>query len=205
MKKTIFSALCVIMMALCTTTTATAQPDCKPNLSQEELQKKAEKRGQMAEAHAKHIASQLALDDATTKKFVATFTEYQKEMWAMKKDIRPEKPKELTEAEAEQDIKQQMERKRKMLDLREKYYKKYSQFLSQKQIQRVYEIEKKDMERLKAGNGKHGGMGKHGGNGKHGGYGKPCKDGKTCKDQKSCKDGKPCPGNGCTHPQHQNS
>lgn len=173
MKKTIFSALCVIMMALCNMT-ATAQPNGNPNGSQEDMQKRAERREQMAEAHAKHIASQLALDDATSKKFIATFTEYQKEMWAMKKSTRPEKHKELTEAEAEKNIKQQMERKRKMLDLREKYYKKYSQFLTQKQIQRVYEMEKKDMERLKAGKGRHGGRGGHGG---HGGGHRPGNNG----------------------------
>ena len=174
MKKTIFSALCVIMMALCNMT-ATAQPNGNPNGSQEDMQKRAERREQMAEAHAKHIASQLALDDATSKKFIATFTEYQKEMWAMKKSTRPEKHKELTEAEAEKNIKQQMERKRKMLDLREKYYKKYSQFLTQKQIQRVYEMEKKDMERLKAGKGRHGGHGNRGGHhpGKNGGRMQP--------------------------------
>ena len=31
----------------------------------------------------------------------------------------------------------------KILDIRQKYYKKYSEFLTQRQIQRVYEIEKK--------------------------------------------------------------
>ena len=35
-----------------------------------------------------------------------------------------------------------------ILDLREKYYKKYSQFLTQKQIERVYELESKVMRRM---------------------------------------------------------
>ncbi|MCI6724310.1 MAG: hypothetical protein MR463_07670 [Bacteroidales bacterium] len=41
-----------------------------------------------------------------------------------------------------------MERSRMILDLREKYYKKYSQFLTQKQIERVYELESKVMRRM---------------------------------------------------------
>ena len=36
----------------------------------------------------------------------------------------------------------------KILDIRQKYYKKYSQFLTQQQIQRVYEIEKNMMKRF---------------------------------------------------------
>lgn len=36
----------------------------------------------------------------------------------------------------------------KILDIRQKYYKKYSQFLTQQQIQRVYEIEKNMMRRF---------------------------------------------------------
>ena len=35
-------------------------------------------REQMAEAQAKHIARELALDDATSQKFVETFSAYQK-------------------------------------------------------------------------------------------------------------------------------
>ena len=44
--------------------------------------------------------------------------------------------------------KQRMERSQKILDLREKYYKKYSAFLTQKQIERVYELEHKAMKKL---------------------------------------------------------
>ena len=53
-----------------------------------------------------------------------------------------------TDAEAEQAIKQRMERSQKILDLREKYYKKYNAFLTQKQIERVYELEHKAMKKL---------------------------------------------------------
>ena len=52
----------------------------------------------------------------------------------------------------------------KILDIRQKYYKKYSQFLTQQQIQRVYEIEKNMMRRFaqhaKGGKGGKGQPGK---------------------------------------------
>lgn len=164
MKKTIFTALCAIMMALCTTTVM-AQPNGNPDKQQQ----KQINRERMAEAQAKYMSSQLALDDATSQKFIATFTEYQKEVWAMKKDLRIEKGKDMTEADAEKNIKNQMERKRRMLDLKEKYYKKYSQFLTQKQIQRVFDMEKEEMDRLSAGKKGHGHH--HHGGGHH--FGKP--------------------------------
>jgi hypothetical protein len=55
-----------------------------------------------------------------------------------------------------------MERSQKILDLREKYYKKYSAFLTQKQIERVYELERKAMQRLsKRGQRGQGTSGRH--------------------------------------------
>ena len=49
----------------------------------------------------------------------------------------------------------------KILNIRQKYYKKYSQFLTQQQIQRVYEIERQMMKRF-AQRGSRKGMGKDG-------------------------------------------
>lgn len=48
--------------------------------------------------------------------------------------------KALTEAEAEQVLKERLEHRQKMLDLQEKYYKEYSKFLTQKQLLRVQEL-----------------------------------------------------------------
>ena len=49
----------------------------------------------------------------------------------------------------------------KILNIRQKYYKKYSQFLTQQQIQRVYEIERQMKKRF-AQKGLRKGMGKNG-------------------------------------------
>lgn len=45
-------------------------------------------------------------------------------------------------------MKQRFDRSQKILDLRKKYYAIYSTFLTQKQISRVYEIERDMMRRL---------------------------------------------------------
>ena len=75
MKKMISFAICAIMMVVCST--ATLAQDNNPS------KKQRISREQMAEAQAKHIAHELALDDATTQKFVTTYSEYQKEIWAL--------------------------------------------------------------------------------------------------------------------------
>ena len=85
-------------------------------------------REQLAEKQAKHIAHELAFDETTTQKFVETYCAYQQEVWAL--------------------IKERFERSQQILDLREKYYEEYSKFLTQQQIQRVYELERQAMNRL---------------------------------------------------------
>ncbi len=115
-----------------------AQSNNQQRLSREEL----------AEKQARHIAHDLALDDATTQKYVATYCAYQKEVWALGPRIKRHSSANATEAEAEQANKARMEQSQKILDLREKYYKEYSKFLTQKQIERAYELEQQVMRRL---------------------------------------------------------
>ena len=54
----------------------------------------------------------------------------------------------MSDKESEQTLKNRFEHSQKILTIREKYYKKYSEFLTQKQIMRVYEIEKQMMKKL---------------------------------------------------------
>lgn len=124
--------LAVLVLFLCTM--ATAQ-DKQLRMSREQL----------AEKQAKHIAHELAFDETTTQKFVETYCAYQQEVWALGPK---HKAKAENEEEAEQAIKERFERSQQLLDLREKYYEEYSKFLTQKQIQRVYELERQAMNRL---------------------------------------------------------
>ena len=118
--------------------------------AQQPSKKQRMSREQMAEMQAKHIAHQLVLDDATTQKFIETFNAYQKEVWALRpqgKGMHKNRA-EMTDAEAEKAIKDQFDHSQKVLTLRQEYYQKYSKFLTAKQIQRVYELEKQSMNRL---------------------------------------------------------
>lgn len=141
LRKTILVALTLLMSVL----TLQAQVSGKQRISREQL----------AETQAQHIAKDLAFDDATTAKFVATYCEYQKELWAIGPRPKNAQNETLSEKQAEAQMQQQFSRSQRILDLREKYYKKYSTFLTQRQIQRVYEIErgmrKKLMQRRAAG------------------------------------------------------
>lgn len=138
MKKMLSFAICAIMMAVCSTAVqAQNNSSNQQRLSREEL----------AEKQARHIAHELALDDATTQKYVATYKAYQQEVWALGPRVRRQSDT-ATEAEAEQANRARMEQSQKILDLREKYYKEYSKFLTQRQIERAYELEQQVMRRL---------------------------------------------------------
>lgn len=104
-------------------------------------------REQLAEAQAKHIAEEMAMDDATSQRFMETFCQFQREIWAL--GPRPKQPhRQMTDEETEQALKARFAHSQKILDLRQKYYTIYSEFLTQKQIRRVYELERQMMERL---------------------------------------------------------
>lgn len=108
--------------------------------------KQRQTREQLALAQARHIAHNLALDDKTTALFVDTYCDCQKEIWT----VAPRKrgSSATSDADSERAIKAHFEKSEKLLEIRQKYYKKYSAFLTQRQIQRVYEIEKQMKQRL---------------------------------------------------------
>lgn len=104
-------------------------------------------REQLAEVQAKHIAKEMAMDKATSQRFIKTFCQFQRDIWVL--GPRPKQPNDqMTDEETGQALKARFAHSRKILDLRQKYYAIYSEFLTQKQIQRVYELERQMMERL---------------------------------------------------------
>ena len=170
--KKVFRILLTTIMMVAFSTAVSAQE----NNGQQPSKKQRMSREQMAAMQARHIARQLALDDATSQKFIETFCAYQKELWALRPQGKGKHKNraEMTDAEAEKAIKDQFDHSQKILILRQDYYKKYSKFLTPKQIQRVYELEKQSMNRLsKRGKGDAAGRPKGGPNaGKPGGPGK---------------------------------
>ncbi|MBR4731104.1 MAG: hypothetical protein IK075_12725 [Prevotella sp.] len=143
--KKVFSILLTAIMMVAFSTAVSAQEN-----DAQKSKKQRMSREQMAEMQAKHIARQLALDDATSQKFIETFGAYQKEVWALRPQGQQhgKKKANMTDAEVDKSIKDQFDHSQKILTLRQDYYKKYSKFLTPKQIQRVYELEKQAMNRL---------------------------------------------------------
>ena len=149
MKKLLSIMFMAVAMLTFSISTSAQAPTKKQRISREQL----------AEKQAQHIAYDLALDEKTKSQFIDTYTQCQKEIWAL--GPRPRRNRGGSEAQTEQQIKQRFEMSEKILNIRQKYYKKYSQFLSQQQIQRVYELERQMMKRF-AQKGPRKGMGKDG-------------------------------------------
>ena len=151
MKKILGMLMMVMMMTVSVSSYAQA-PNQKQRLSREQL----------SEKQAQHISHDLGLDEKTSARFIDTYTQCQKEVWALGPRPRLKKGEAASDAQTEQQIKRRFEMSEKILDIRQKYYKKYSQFLTQQQIQRVYELERQMMKRF-AQKGPRKGMGGKGG------------------------------------------
>lgn len=130
----IVKSMMVALMVIATCTAVFAQSQGK---------KQRMSREQLAEVQARHIADQLALNDELTSKFVSVFCQQQKEIWA----LGPRLGRKSATTDKEQ-IQLRFDRSEKILAIRKKYYKEYSQFLTQAQIKRVYEIERQTMKRF---------------------------------------------------------
>lgn len=134
---------------------------CAASFAQSTPAQKRIPREQLAELQAKHIAHELAFTDDVTEKFVKTFCNYQQEIWALRQRLQPTKANKprMSEQDSEARIKQRFERSEKILEIRQKYYREYSKFLTQAQIEQVYKQERLTRARLAKRKNK-GGKGK---------------------------------------------
>ena len=115
---------------------------------------------QMMQMQTNQMVRALMLDDATAAKFTPIYEKYLKELRECRMmNFKPrarkdaaqgteantakETPKPvMTDAEIAKMLKDQFAQSRKMLDIREKYYNEFRKFLSPKQIQKMYNMEK---------------------------------------------------------------
>ena len=120
---------------------------------------------QMVQMQTKQIVKTLMLDDATAAKFTPVYEKYLKELREcrmMTHKARTEKTKaQGTDANAKKErpsmtddeiatmLRNQFTQSRKMLDVREKYYNELSKILSQKQILKIYQQEKSNMNKFR--------------------------------------------------------
>lgn len=123
--KQLFRVIFIAIMIVASGATSVAQNNSGQRLSREEL----------ATKQAQYIADELALDESTANKYVETYCQYQREIWALgpRKGLTTE---------------QRLDRSQKILDLRKKYYHIYSGFLSEQQIDKAYKLEKKFLDRM---------------------------------------------------------
>lgn len=123
---------------------------------------------QMLQMQTNQMVKTLMLDDATAAKFTPVYESYLKELREcrmMNRKPRAEKDKAqqgteanaktkapkpaMTDAEIATMLKNQFAQSRKMLDIREKYYNEFSKILSQKQIMKIYQQEKMNMNKFR--------------------------------------------------------
>lgn len=122
---------------------------------------------QMMKMQTNQMVKVLMLDDASAAKFTPLYESYLKELrecrtmnrkprtdksnaQATKADAKRDAPRPtMTDAEIAKMLKGQFAQSRKMLDIREKYYKDFSKILSQKQIMKIYQQEKNNMNKFK--------------------------------------------------------
>lgn len=145
--KTIRRIMLLAMLLVAGMGAASAQNSQNPKQNQ----KQRLSREELAEKQARHIAESLALDDATAQRFIEVYGNCQKEVWT----LRPQKARgerlqkeEKSDQAAGEELEAEFKRQQQMLDIRKKYYKEYSKFLTQKQIKRVYELEQQMKKRL---------------------------------------------------------
>ncbi|MCM1483301.1 MAG: hypothetical protein NC043_03125 [Muribaculaceae bacterium] len=129
MKRTI-KIMMLLFIAICASVQSFAQSNDR-NVSREKL----------AITQARHIASELALDEAITQKLVETYCACQKEIWALGS-------RQKRGSDTSASIENRFDRSQKILDIRKKYYAEYGKFLTPEQIDKVYRLEKRMMSRL---------------------------------------------------------
>lgn len=140
MKTIIKMALLTIVVTMCSSVVM-AQEKSKERLSREEL----------ALVQAQTIAKKLSMNDEVSKRFENLYVQQQKEIWALGPRLKNQNSQRATpnsEEETKKEIEERFERSEKILEIRQKYYLEYSKFLSQNEIKRIYQLERKIMERL---------------------------------------------------------
>lgn len=105
--------------------------------------KKRISREELAVKQAKYITSEMALDDATAAKFEEAYCNFQREVWA----LGPRGGRKTNQANG-QTMEQRLEHSQRILDLRKKYYKIYQGFMTERQIDQAYRLEKRMKNRI---------------------------------------------------------
>ena len=132
-----------LLMLLLTPLLAVAQPpEGRPC-------ENAEARQTWATTQANQLAEKIRMSSDASEKFRRDYVACQEEIWNLNKEYESRtSEKEVTsDSEAEKVLKARFEKRRKFNQIQEKYYKKYSSYLTQRQLLAMYKAERKMMER----------------------------------------------------------
>lgn len=97
---------------------------------------------------SKYIAEELRLSTDETEKFINTYLKCQREVWALGPRQTGKPNRSMTDSQTDSVIQARFDHSQKILNIRRKYYVEYSKFLTSKQIERAYELERQMMKRL---------------------------------------------------------
>ena len=148
MKRFLLIAVAFLTMAG-STLMAQSQCDKKPQKMSEE---------QLSQEVATRMARHLELDEAKTSKFVPIYVDYRKELkqvWnkyakpCPPKDKQAVKPQRPSEKELEQMTTNRFARSRATIDVEESYYKRFLTVLTQQQYEKMQQLEKMHLQRMK--------------------------------------------------------
>ena len=99
---------------------------------------------------ALNVSYRLGLPDEKRLQFIKLYSEYLKQMMEMPVVSRPAGASTLSEADYDRMNKLEIERSRKIVELRNAYDSKFMKVLSAKQLYRLHEMERSDIKRMKA-------------------------------------------------------
>lgn len=112
---------------------------------------------QKVEMRAAHLVAILGLSDSNSSRFINLYTQYTQEMRAARvkyAKIKPnkakdQKPAPLTDEQVKKNIENSFALSQTILDIRKKYYVEFLKVITPRQLERLYELEKKDGEHLR--------------------------------------------------------
>ena len=123
--KHLLKPLLIVMMFMASGMLAMAQIGSGHELTREDL----------AAKQARYIARELALEAPVAHQYVETYCSFQRDLWKLgpRKGLTTE---------------QRLDRSQRILNLRKKYNKLYSRFLTEPQLDKAYKLEKRLLNRM---------------------------------------------------------
>ena len=91
------------------------------------------------EAFCHRFSESCCLSDESSEEFGRIYKEYYKELQAIREQYRPERRRDMSDEEVEAQMKGKLERSKKVAELKEKYYDKFAEVLTPRQIARLYD------------------------------------------------------------------